>query len=117
MRRLIREAPTQDLSGTLILVPMANPPAARVHMQSFPYPDPAGSRGLNDLNRRWFRSPPESNPADRIVSALKPVVALADAVMDLHCHEYLYPPIAWANLKHAGTRALALALGFEVHTT
>ena len=54
MRRLVQDLDPAALRGTLILVPVANPLAARVHMQSFPYPDRPTERRTNDMNRRWF---------------------------------------------------------------
>jgi predicted deacylase len=114
MRRLLGSMVPGELSGTLILVPMANPLAARVHMQSFPYPDRALHRKINDMNRRWTPPFTGANQVDSLVAALAPVVAQADAAMDLHCHEYLYPCMALSNFGFPGCRELALATGMEV---
>lgn len=114
MRRLIQSLDPAALSGTLILVPMANPLAARVHMQSFPYPDRPTDRRINDMNRRWFEDHGSTNAVDVQVEALRPLVALADACIDLHCHEYLYASMVLTNMADPKCAELALAMGFEV---
>ena len=114
MRRLVQTLDPKELSGTLILAPMANPLAARVHMQSFPYPDRPTQRKINDMNRRWFADHGNTNAVDIQVEALKPIVALADACIDLHCHEYLYSTMALTDMKAPESAAFALAMGFEV---
>jgi len=112
MRRLIQTLDPGRLRGTLILVPMANPLAARVHMQSFPCPDLPNARGLNDMNRRWFSRSTSANFADRQVRALQPIVAMADAMIDLHCHEYLYTPMVLTDMTTPVCADFALAMGF-----
>jgi len=114
MRRLIQELDPSEVSGTLILVPLANPLAARVHMQSFPYPDRPTHRKINDMNRRWFEGHGNVNAVDRQVEALKPIVALADACIDLHCHEYLYSSMVLTDMASPSCAEFALAMGFEV---
>ncbi|MCK5804437.1 MAG: succinylglutamate desuccinylase/aspartoacylase family protein [Lentisphaeria bacterium] len=112
MRRLIQRLEPSELSGTLILVPMANPLAARVHMQSFPYPDRATHRKINDMNRRWTEPLGGPNHVDQMVAALAPVVKLADAIIDLHCHEYLYSTMVMTNMHQPDCAEFALAMGF-----
>jgi len=114
MRRLVQTLDPGELSGTLVLVPVANPLAARVHMQSFPYPDRPTHRKINDMNRRWFAGHGDTNAVDIQVETLKPIVALADACIDLHCHEYLYSTMALTDMKAPESAALALDMGFEV---
>ena len=115
MRRLVQTLDPATLSGTLILVPMANTLAARVHMQSFPYPDRPTQRLVNDMNRRW-REPLAGGPnhVDQVVAALAPIIGCADVMIDLHCHEYLYPSMVLTNMQQPACRALALAMGFEM---
>ena len=113
MRRLVQTLDPGEMSGTLILVPMANPLAARVHMQSFPYPDRPTQRKINDMNRRWFAGHGDVNAVDIQVEALKPIVSLADACIDLHCHEYLYSSMVLTDMTSPGDAELALAMGFE----
>jgi uncharacterized protein len=114
MHRLIREFDPKALKGTLILVPMANPLAARVHMQSFPYPDRALHRGINDMNRRWLPPTGGPNHVDQMVAALAPIVALGDVIVDLHCHEYLYPCMAMTDMSIPAGAKLAVDMGIEV---
>ncbi|MBT3376682.1 MAG: hypothetical protein HN742_15780 [Lentisphaerae bacterium] len=114
MRRLIQVLDPAEIAGTLILVPMANPLAARVHMQSFPYPDRPTQRKINDMNRRWFDGHGTVNAVDQQVEALKPLVGLADACIDLHCHEYLYSCMALTDMASPESAEFALAMGFEV---
>jgi predicted deacylase len=118
MRRLVTTLDAGALHGTLILVPMANTLAARVHMQSYPYADRPHERRLNDMNRRWSTPVGGANHVDRVVAVLEPLVRLADAVIDLHCHEYLYAPMALTDAGDGCCRELVLAAGFEVvHST
>jgi predicted deacylase len=63
------------------------------------------------MNRRWFPGAPGENFADRQVRALQPVAGLADAMIDLHCHEYLYTPMALTDMTDATCAQLALAMG------
>ncbi len=114
MRQLIQALDPAALTGTLILVPMANPLAARTHAQSFPYPDRATDRKTNDMNRRWFEGHATSNAVDQQVEALKPIVALADACIDLHCHEYLYSSMVLTDMSDPVCAEFALAMGFDV---
>ncbi|OGV78136.1 MAG: hypothetical protein A3K19_15595 [Lentisphaerae bacterium RIFOXYB12_FULL_65_16] len=114
MRRLVTTLDARALHGTLILVPMANTLAARVHMQSYPYPDRPSERRLNDMNRRWRAPVGGENHVDRVVAALEPLVRLADVVIDLHCHEYLYTPMGMSDARDACCRELVLAAGFDV---
>ena len=113
MRRLIQHLDPSALSGTLILVPMANPLAARVHMQSFPYPDRPTQRKINDMNRRWADPIGGPNHVDQMVAALAPIVNLADAIIDLHCHEYLYSTMAMTNMQEPDCAEFALGMGFQ----
>lgn len=114
MRRLVQELDPAELAGTLILTPMANPLAARVHMQSFPYPDRPTDRRTNDMNRRWYSGHEGPNAVDQQVEALIPVVRLADVCIDLHCHEYLYSCMALTDCSKPACRSLALAMGLGV---
>ncbi len=111
MRRLVTTLDPGTMRGTLILAPMANTLAARVHLQSYPYADRPHERRLNDMNRRWLQPVGGTNHVDQVVAALAPIVRLADAMLDLHCHEYLYTPMALADTRDPQERALALALG------
>jgi len=117
MRRLIQHLAPAELAGTLILTPMANPLAARVHMQSFPYPDRPTQRKINDMNRRWTEPLGGPNHVDRMVAALAPIVKLADAVIDLHCHEYLYSTMVMTNMNDADCAEFALGMGFSYVTS
>lgn len=114
MRRLVVGLDPMSVRGTLILVPMANTLAARVHMQSYPYPDRPTERLLNDMNRRWRQPIGGPNHVDQVVAQLDPIVRLADAMIDLHCHEYLYATMGLTNMRDARCRDLAVAAGFEV---
>jgi len=117
MRRLVQTLDPASISGTLILVPMANPLAARVHMQSYPYPDRPNERQINDMNRRWYKGHESANAVDAQIDALMPIVALGDACVDLHCHEYLYPCMALTDMTVPACAELAVAMGFEVIRT
>ena len=114
MRQVVRTVDPAGLCGTLILVPMANTLAARVHLQSYPYADRPMERRLNDMNRRWLDPLGGANQVDQVVATLAPIVRLADAMLDLHCHEYLYPAMALTHIAIPRCRQMALALGFEV---
>jgi len=114
MRRLVTTLEPSRLRGTLILVPMANTLAARVHMQSYPYADRPRERQLNDMNRRWREPLGGANHVDQAVAALAPCVAMADAMIDLHCHEYLYAPMALTDCHDPTSRALGIAMGLGV---
>ena len=114
MRRLVQDLDPSCMAGTLVLVPVANPLAARIHAQSFPYPDRPTQRKINDMNRRWFEGHGSANPVDLQVDALMPIVALADACIDLHCHEYLYSCMALTDLGDPRCADLAMAMGFGV---
>lgn len=114
MRRLVQSLDVSSMSGTLILVPVANPLAARIHAQSFPYPDRPTQRKINDMNRRWFGEHGCTNAVDVQVNALMPIVALADACIDLHCHEYLYSSMVLTDMGCPACAELALAMGFAV---
>lgn len=117
MRRLVQSLDPASISGTLILVPMANPLAARVHMQSYPYPDRPTERQINDMNRRWHEGHQSANAVDAQVDALMPIVALGDACIDLHCHEYLYSCLALTDMAIPAGAELAVAMGLEVIRT
>lgn len=114
-RRIIQYFECEPLlRGSLILAPIANPLAARIHAQSFPYADPPARRELNDMNRRWFQGHQTSNHVDAMVDALWKIVDLADILIDLHCHEYLYPSLVLTDMTHAASAKLAVSMGFEI---
>jgi len=49
-----------------------------------------------------------------VVAALDPLVRLADGMLDLHCHEYLYSAMALTDMNNPWCRAMGLSMGFDV---
>lgn len=110
---LCRTLDPARLRGTLVLVPVANPPAFNAGTRASPLD------GVN-LNR-VFPGDVEGTPSERLAHALfREVVAGADALLDLHSGgtRYLFHPQAGfyrgGDAASIGERSFALARAFGI---
>jgi len=89
IKLLMERINKQDISGTLILVPIANPLAVkwRRHFYKMELGEPYSSDHPHQMNRLW-PGRQDGNETERIVYALyNNLVSKADYVIDLHCWE------------------------------
>ena len=114
LQRLLKTADPKTISGTLILVHVANMPS---FLARTIYYSPADGKNLN----RVFPGKPEGTLSERIAHVItRDVIERATHVMDLHCgdgNESLRPYTYWIttgkpDVAEAG-RKMALAFGMD----
>jgi predicted deacylase len=111
LRKLIR---TQDLSGTLILVHIANPPA--FYGRTI-YTSPTDGKNLN----RVYPGKSDGTLSERIADSItRHVIEQADYLVDLHAGDgnealrpYVYMPVTGDPELDSASRGMALAFGLD----
>jgi hypothetical protein len=114
LQRLRQSLDPQALSGTLILVHIANPPS--FYGRTI-YLSPADGKNLN----RVYPGRPDGTLSERIAHAITTeVIAKADFLVDLHAGDgnealrpYVYMPVTGDARLDAATRGMALAFGLD----
>jgi predicted deacylase len=114
LQRLRKSVRTGDLSGTLILVHVANPPAFYARTI---YTSPADGKNLN----RAFPGRQDGTLSERIAySITRDVIEQADYLVDLHAGDgnealrpYVYMPVTGNRQLDAACRGMALAFGLD----
>jgi predicted deacylase len=107
------------LRGTVVLLPLMNPVAARMHAMEYPVEAPrfrpTGIAQNVNMNRMWPR-PPEGSRGTYAAAVAEAVwsayVRRADVVVDLHGWSGLSLSLAWSHQRH---RALLRAFGLPWH--
>lgn len=102
--RLARSLTAQDMRGRLILLPMANAPAARAGQRCSPVDD-------GNLNRS-FPGDPQGTPTQMIAHYIEEVLLpLCDYMVDLHSggSSLYYPPTLLRGQGHTADEAAQLA--------
>ncbi|MBU0715863.1 MAG: succinylglutamate desuccinylase/aspartoacylase family protein [Verrucomicrobia bacterium] len=109
IRRFIEGINPEELSGGVIGIPVANPPAMRTKQHSFPYDKWVWWSELNDLNRAW-PGQPDGTPAECITHALfNQVLLKSNAVISIHSTNYTH--YVEADLSSRASRKLCLDFG------
>jgi predicted deacylase len=111
LRQSIRPA---DLSGTLVLVHIANPPS--FYGRTI-YTSPADGKNLN----RVYPGKPDGTLSERIADSItRNVIEQADYLVDLHAGDgnealrpYVYMPVTGDAKLDEASRGLALAFGLD----
>lgn len=111
LRQTIRPA---DLSGTLVLVHIANPPS--FYGRTI-YTSPADGKNLN----RVYPGKPDGTLSERIADSItRNVIEQADFLVDLHAGDgnealrpYVYMPVTGDAKLDEASRGLALAFGLD----
>ena len=114
LQRLRQSIQPRDLSGTLILVHIANPPS--FYGRTI-YTSPADGKNLN----RVFPGKPDGSLSERIANSITlNVIEQADYLVDLHAGDgnealrpYVYMPVTGHAELDAASRAMALAFGLD----
>jgi len=114
LQRLRQSIDPAALSGTLLLVHIANPPS--FYGRTI-YTSPADGKNLN----RVFPGRPDGTLSERIAHAITTeVIAHADFLVDLHAGDgnealrpYIYLPVTGDAKLDAATRGMALAFGLD----
>lgn len=114
LQRLRKSIRTQDLSGILILVHIANPPS--VYGRTI-YTSPADGKNLN----RVFPGTKDGTLSERIADSItRQVIEQADFFVDLHAGDgnellrpYVYMPVTGNPELDAASRGMALAFGLD----
>jgi predicted deacylase len=114
LQRLRRSVQPSDLSGTLILVHIANPPA--FYGRTI-YTSPVDGKNLN----RVYPGKADGSLSERIAEALtRQVIEQADFLIDLHAGDgnealrpYVYMPVTGNPELDAASQGLALAFGLD----
>lgn len=114
LQRLRNSIRTQDLSGTLILVHIANPPSFYGRTV---YTSPADGKNLN----RVFPGKKDGTLSERIAHSItRDVIEQADFFVDLHAGDgnevlrpYVYMPVTGNPELDAASRGMALAFGLD----
>lgn len=109
IRRFIEGLDPEGLSGNVVGVPIANPPAMRAKLHSFPYDKWVWWNGLNDLNRAW-PGQPDGTPAECIANVLFDQILLkSNAVISIHSTNHTH--YVEADLSSKESRRLCLDFG------
>jgi len=111
--RLLRELDPNELSGTLIALPVTNPPAFNANTRESP---------LDGLNlARIFPGKPDGSPSEQLADLLTTeVIGVADAVIDLHSAGTTYEMALLVGYPNLGdlhgklSREMGLAFGAPV---
>ncbi len=114
LQRLRKSVRTQDLSGTLILVHIANPPSFYARTI---YTSPVDGKNLN----RVFPGKKDGTLSERIADSItRQVIERADFLVDLHAGDgnealrpYVYMPVIGNPELDAACRGMALAFGLD----
>ncbi|MGA9575637.1 MAG: M14 family metallopeptidase [Lysobacterales bacterium] len=114
LQRLRKSIRAQDLSGTLILVHIANPPS--FYGRTI-YTSPADGKNLN----RVFPGKKDGTLSERIADNItRNVIEQADFLVDLHAGDgnealrpYVYMPVTGNPELDAASRGMALAFGLD----
>ena len=114
LQRLRKSVRTADLSGTLILVHIANPPSFYGRTV---YTSPADGKNLN----RVFPGKKDGSLSERIADSItRHVIEQADFLVDLHAGDgnevlrpYVYMPVTGQPALDAASRGMALAFGLD----
>jgi len=114
LQRLRKSVRTGDLSGTLILVHIANPPSFYGRTV---YTSPADGKNLN----RVFPGKKDGTLSERIAHSITlHVIEQADYLVDLHAGDgnevlrpYVYMPVTGKPELDAASRGMALAFGLD----
>ena len=114
LQRLRQSVRAEDLSGTLILVHIANPPS--FYGRTI-YTSPADGKNLN----RVFPGKKDGTLSERIADNItRNVIEQADYLVDLHAGDgnealrpYVYMPVTGNPELDAASRAMALAFGLD----
>jgi len=114
LQRLRKSIRTQDLSGTLILVHIANPPSFYGRTV---YTSPADGKNLN----RVFPGNSDGTLSERIAHSItRHVIEQADFLVDLHAGDgnealrpYVYMPVTGDQELDKASRGMALAFGLD----
>lgn len=114
LQQLHRELDGSALSGTVILVHIANPPA---FLGRTIYTSPADGKNLN----RVFPGKRDGSLSQRIAEVItRTVIERADYVVDLHggdgneaLYPYIYMPVVDDEQLDAASKNMALAFGLE----
>lgn len=114
LQRIRRDVDTDSLSGTLLLVHIANPPS--FYGRTIYY-SPADGANLN----RVFPGKPDGTTSERIAYAITTeIIEQADYVIDLHAGDgnealrpYVYMPITGEPELDRKARGLAVAFGLD----
>jgi len=90
IRRFIDGLDTDEVSGTIIGLPIVNVPAVRTKQHSFPYDKWVWWNELNDLNRAWPGNP-DGNIAECITNTIfNDFVLKSDAVISFHSTNFAH---------------------------
>lgn len=114
LQRLRKSVRARDLSGTLILVHIANPPS--FYGRTI-YTSPADGKNLN----RVFPGKEDGTLSERIAHSItRHVIEQADFLVDLHAGDgnellrpYVYMPVTGQPELDAASRSMALAFGLD----
>ena len=114
LQRLRKSVRAADLSGTLILVHIANPPS--FYGRTI-YSSPADGKNLN----RVFPGKKDGTLSERIADSItRNVIEQADFLVDLHAGDgnevlrpYVYMPVTGNAELDAASRGMALAFGLD----
>lgn len=114
LQQLRKSIRTQNLSGTLILVHIANPPS--FYGRTI-YTSPADGKNLN----RVFPGSKDGTLSERIADSItRHVIEQADFFVDLHAGDgnemlrpYVYMPVTGNPKLDAASRGMALAFGLD----
>ena len=114
LQRLRKSVRSADLSGTLILVHIANPPSFYGRTV---YTSPADGKNLN----RVFPGKKDGSLSERIADNItRHVIEQADFLVDLHAGDgnevlrpYVYMPVTGQPALDAASRGMALAFGLD----
>jgi len=114
LQRVRKSVRAEDLSGTLILVHIANPPSFYGRTV---YTSPADGKNLN----RVFPGKKQGTLSERIADSItQHVIEQADFLVDLHAGDgnevlrpYVYMPVTGNAELDAASRGMALAFGLD----
>jgi predicted deacylase len=114
LQRLLAEVQPAELSGTLILVHIANPPS---FFGRTVYVSPVDGKNLN----RVYPGDPRGTVSERIADVItRRVIEQADYLIDMHggdgneaLRPYVYMPVTGKPGLDAASRGLALAFGLD----
>jgi predicted deacylase len=114
LQRLLDEVRPAELSGTLLLVHIANPPS---FFGRTVYVSPVDGKNLN----RVYPGNPRGTVSERIADVItRMVIEQADYLIDLHggdgneaLRPYVYMPVTGKAELDAASRGLALAFGLD----
>ena len=114
LQRLLVDVRPSDLSGTLLLVHIANPPS---FFGRTVYVSPVDGKNLN----RVYPGNPQGTVSERIADVItRLVIEQADYLIDLHggdgneaLRPYVYLPVTGQADLDAASRGLALAFGLD----